>query len=70
LAADQTVKNNPDVVPATNFSRKKQQQRQINKPKKREFAKSAKQAKNFAEKLKLLRPKKSRANCWRKKRHL
>jgi hypothetical protein len=63
LAADQTVKNNPDVVPATSFAIKDELQRQIIKPKKQEFAKSAKQAENFAEKLKVLRPKKSHANC-------
>ena len=52
---------------ATNFARKDEQQRQINKLKKQEFAKNAKQAKKIAEKLKLLRPKKSHANYWRKK---
>ena len=49
---------------------KRRAKRQINKPKKQELAKSAKQARYFAEKLKLLRSKKSRANDWRKKRHL
>jgi len=44
--------------------------RQINRLKKGEFAESAKQAEYFAEKLKLLRPKKSHGNYWRKKRHL
>ena len=44
------VKNNLRTVPAANFARKDKQQRQINKPKEQELAKSKKQAENFAEK--------------------
>jgi hypothetical protein len=44
---------------ASNFAEKSEQQRQINRPKKQEFAKNAKQAENFADKTQVLRPKKS-----------
>ena len=65
-AAEQAFKNNPDAVLATNFARKDEQQRQINKLKKQEFSKNPKQAENFANKEQLVRPMKSHVNCWKK----
>ena len=61
------VRNNPDVMQASNFAEKSEQQRQINRPKKQEFAKNAKQAENFADKTQMLRPKKSHLHYWLKK---
>jgi hypothetical protein len=42
------IKNNFRTVPATNFTKKEEQQRQIKKTEKARISKRAKQAENFA----------------------
>ena len=59
------MEQNPCAEQATNFAMKSQRLRQINQLKEAKLTTSLKQAENFAEKELLVRPKKSRADCWK-----
>ena len=53
----------PGTAQATNFAVRRAELRQINQLKDAKLTRSLEQAKNFADKVPMLRPKKSRAIC-------
>ena len=53
----------PGTAQATNFAARRAELRQINQLKAMKLIRSLEQAKNFADKVQMLRPKKSHINC-------